>query len=159
MQRMPRRVDEFQGAAADLDPLSICDGRHPLRRHAAHLAVLRGESRRAVHRLGGCGQDRRIDDVRDPPGMHQYPRMRQRRGQPADPARVVEMNVRQHDEVDRIGVEALSGERRQQVRHRKIRAGIDERGPARIDDQVAGVRPRPDEFGIDDDDALRDALV
>ena len=74
--------------------------------------------------------------------------------QQADAAGVVEVDVGRDDVVDGVDVEPGAVERGEQARHRMVRAGIDERRPAVLDDQVGGVEARSMKAGVDDVDAL-----
>ena len=88
--------------------------------------------------------------------MDDEPRAGQMLHQQADAAGVVEVDVGRDDVVDRVDVEIGGGERGEQARHRVVRAGIDERRPAALDDQVGGVEERPMKAGVDDVDAMRE---
>jgi hypothetical protein len=78
--------------------------------------------------------------------------------QQADAAGVVEVDVGRDDVVDGVDLEPGSGERGEQARHRVVRAGIDERRPAALDDQVGGVEERSMEAGVDDRGCLARAV-
>ena len=100
--------------------------------------------------MGGPGEVARAARMDD------EPRARQVLHQQADAARVVEVDVGRDDVVDGVDVEPCGGERGEQARHRMVRAGIDERRAAALDDQVGGVEERPMKAGVDDVDAVRE---
>ncbi len=127
----------------------LCGDRHELAVRALDLlgAVDRG---RAPDQMGGPGEVARAARMDD------EPRARQVLHQQADAARVVEVDVGRDDVVDGVDVESCGGEGGEQARHRMVRAGIDERRAAALDDQVGGVEERPMKARVDDVDAVRE---
>ncbi len=109
----------------------------------------------AVDRGRALHQVRRIDHVPGAARMNDEARSRQLRHQQPDASGVVEVDVGRDDEVDRVALESGGGERREQARHRVVRAGVDEGGAAAFDDQIGGVEQRPVKPSVDDVDAVR----
>lgn len=93
------------------------------------------------------------------PGMHQDSRARQCRCQSPGATRMIEMHVRENDVVDGIDIQVRIGECGEQIRHRKMRAGIDESGMTFGHDEMARIEARTDILGVDGDDARADLLV
>ena len=57
--------------------------------------------------------------------------------------------MRQKDVIDRPGGQAVVGQRREQMRHREIRAGVDEGGAAIRDEQMTRIHARSQVLGVD----------
>ena len=70
-------------------------------------------------------------------------------------AGVIQVHVGQEDVVDRAARDAELGERRQQVRHRVVRADVDEGGAPAVHDDVRGGVARVQVLGVDGGDAVR----
>ena len=157
MQCMPRRVHEFPGACAEHDLLAVGDGRDSGRRYGPDVAVQLGEALRSVHRPRGRDQARRIGQVRRAARVHQHLGAWQCRRQPAGPARMVQMNMGEHEVVDLGRVDVVLGQRLQQKRHRMLTAGVDEGGAAAVEDQMAGIHVRPHVAGVDGEDSVHAA--
>ena len=96
----------------------------------------------------------RVDHVARAARVHHHARPRQRGGQRADAAGVVQVHVGRDDAVDGVAREAQRVQRRQQARHREVRAGVDEGGAAVREQQVGGVEVVALEAGVDGEDVV-----
>ena len=159
VKRVPRCIQELEGAASQADAMAVLDRHHPLGRYGQDFPVVLAEHALTVHRLGGGNEFRRIDHVRGAARMHQDLRARQRCRQPAGAARMVQMHMREENIIDVGRIDAFGGEGAEQIRNGEMRAGVDECGAAVIDDEVTGIEPRAQMLGVDRKNARPDALV
>ena len=72
----------------------------------------------------------------------------------AGTARVIEMNVGEHDVIDGRRRNILRPQRGHHVRHRTVDARVDDGGPAAFDDQMNRVELRPHVMRVDRTDAV-----
>jgi len=135
-------------------PTAITRCRVDADRRAVRALDLLGpvDRRRSLHELG------RVDQVAGAARVDHQPGPRQVLHQQAGAAGVVEVDMGRDDQIDRIDRQAQARQGRHQVRHRVVGPGVDEGGAAVLDDQVGGVEVRPEEGGVDDVDAVRQAL-
>ena len=101
------------------------------------------------------------DELRGVDHVGRAARMQHRTGvgelahQPARPAGMIQMHVRQQHEVDRRARDAQFRERGEQVGDRCVRPHIDKGGATGLDDNVRSDMPRVQVLSIDGADAVR----
>jgi len=86
--------------------------------------------------------------------VHNTACIRQRLHEKARASGMIQMNMREKYEVNVRNIEVALFEGVDQERHAVIRSGVNERGPATVDDQVAGILPRPSILSIDGKNAI-----
>ena len=150
-----RRVHRHQDASrSDLDLLPVVEHVQALGRRGFETSV-EGIEERAVDPRCGIDEARRVGQVASPLLVHVDGRRGEGAGDIADPARVVEVNMRHGDtgQVRRTKADLVQGG--EQHRHRRLAPGLDEHRSGPLN-QVAGGDPLPPaEHGVDFEDALR----
>ena len=154
MQRVPGRVHAFEGAAGEFESLAVLgdgdafalDGQDFAVQLRIQLVAIHGA--RAGDELGG------VEHVRRAARMHHAGGARQRAHERARAAGMVEVHVREEQEVHRVGRDLQLFERREDQRNGRVRAGVDDRRAAARDDDVRGIHLRPHVFRVDGGDAV-----
>ena len=135
---MPGRVDQLERARAQGEPLAVLHLVHALGRQGHQLPVQAREAFLAVDELGAGDEFVRVDQVRRAARMQVGARVGQLAQQRARAAGVIQVHVCEQQVVHRRARDLEHLQRLQQVRHREIRADVDEGGAPAVLDQVRG---------------------
>ena len=91
--------------------------------------------------------------------VHDEDRLWKGRHQRACPSGMIEVDVSEDDPPNVPCRKPALPDRRQDARHAAVDTGVNERRLPLIDDEVAGIQPRPDIAGVDGEDARPDGLT
>ena len=119
-----------------------------------NVAVHRARLLNAVNGLGALDQFRRINHVRRASWMHYAASVGQCLHQKARTARMVKMDVCEENKIDVGNIKVMLVQRVDEQRNAIVGAGIDKRGPAALNDQMAGILQRSGVFRVDSSDAV-----
>ena len=139
--------------AAEVDGVAVGEGAHA-RRVGGEQAPEQLVEHRSEHPGSACQQAARVDEVAGAGRVHDHLRPGECRGQVADAAGVVEVDVRDHDRGEVVRPDAQGLERADHLVGRRGRARLDERRTL-ASDQVAGGDPVvPAHPGVDEPDVV-----
>ena len=155
MGGMARGVEHLQGPAAQVDLVPVDDGAQALRRHGVHGAEERPEPLLAVDPARAGHQLGRVCQMRGAPLLDPYRGPGEVAGQRADPARMVEVDVGEHDVGQVLRPEVELGQAGQHRVDRGGGPGLDQRGLVPVQQVAGGHRGSPTHPGVDARDAVR----
>ena len=145
---MPRGIDAQQFAPPQFQHQPIVGVHDTLGRNGQNIAVDRVNVRLTINSGDAGHQPGRLGHVARTARMHHQLGLGQFAHQRAGTAGVVEVDVAEDDVIDRIATQAQLIERRQHIRQRIVAAGIDQRHPPIVDNQVDRRQDRTDIAGV-----------
>ena len=154
MHRVAGRVHAFERAAGQLESRAILRDGEALALDGQDFAVQLRIQLFAVHRARAGDELGGVDHVRRAARMHHAGGARQRAHERAGAAGMIEVHVREEQEVHRVGRELQLLERREYQRNGGVGPGIDDRRPAAGHHDVRGIHLRPNIFRVDGGDAV-----
>ena len=136
MARMARGVEDADHPSGEVELEAIGGLDDALGRHRNQLAVELPGPLRPIHRRNASEQLGRLDHVPRATGVHHKLRVREGPHEGPRAAGVVEVDVGQQHEIHRLGRQPGRGEGLLHMHQRVVVAGIHQRGPAALLDQV-----------------------
>ena len=111
MRGVARRVERRDRPAADVERVAVIEDPESLRRNGCHGSEQRGHAFLAVHACRAAHQARRIRQMLRTAFVDPHGGVREPGGERAHPARMIQVDVREHDVRERVGCDAERVER------------------------------------------------
>ena len=147
-------IQRLHFAAVEIEPLLIPGDDEARLVYRLNVTVQLAGLFNAVNRFGPGDQSCRVCHVQSTARMNNTAGIRQRLHKKSRATGMVEVNVREEDEIDVLSNQIALPQSIDQERHAVIRSSINEGSPAAFNDQVASVLQWPRILGIDSDYAI-----
>ena len=129
-------VDAHQGAAAEVESMTIAGGEDALDRHRRQVTVQPFGFTRTVNGLDGGEQRRRVGHVRRAARMHHQPGFGKGLHHRPGPAGVIQMDVGQENVIDAGRRQSQAPQGVQYPRQAGVGGGVHHGDPAAFDEEI-----------------------